>query len=207
MLANLPQIILEESWDMLAEFFEHADLPLLEGWLDKEEHDDRPVRMALRRAAGLAAKEKFLVELRDRGLQPLLVDLENRRRKYEARLRKLRTSPKMRTRAISPSWLDRKFEAKRAKLLQAAGGLSRQVDKLVAYDKYDRFELSNSPTLWWVTFTGSRPSRLMPTTRQWYDRHPDATPTLAARGRDVDLGPAVAIVARGSADVDAGYLS
>ncbi|MCB9547197.1 MAG: hypothetical protein H6706_15305 [Myxococcales bacterium] len=205
-LSNLTQVILEECWQALAEFFEHADLPLLDTWLSKETAEDRGIRMALRRVAGLDAKEKFLRELQEQGLQPRLNDLDNRRRKYMARLRKLRTSSKMRTRAISPSWLDHRFGAKKSKLLGEVPGIERQVARVVAYEKYDRFQLSDSPRLWWVTFTGSRPPRLLPATRGWYDRNPDATPSVAAE-EIVDLNPAVAVVVRGSTDVDAGYLS
>jgi len=221
LLGRLGEVILEECWDALSAFFEHADPALLESWLVKEPTEDRAVLVTLRRMAGLSAKQALLRELRDLGLKTLLDDLAKRLQRYNSRRNKLLNSSKMRNRPVQSAFLDHAFEAKRLKLGAQVEVVGRQVQKLVQAEKYERFELSNAPSLWWGHLTGSRPPRLLPRVRTWYDRNPGAAITLAAPaagkagkvrgGADAPLSDAAValVVSNALADADggSGYLS
>lgn len=179
-LATLPrlgEVILEECWGVLADFFAQADEALLAAWLAKEPADDggytRPIEVALKRAAGLAAKQRFATELRD-GIKQLVAELTQRRMRLYTRLHKLENSSKMRNRPVLPSYVDADFEPKRVKLEAQLGKVRSLIEKLLRNEKFDRFELSDNPSLWWAHFTGGAPPRLMPKLRVWYERNPRA---------------------------------
>ncbi len=183
-LPRLADVILEECWGVLADFFEQADEALLAAWLAKEPADDgrytRPVEQALKRAAGLAAKHRFATELRD-GIRSLVAELTQRRTRLQGRLYKLENSSKMRNRPVMPTYVDAAFEPKRVKLEAQLGKVRQVSEKLLRNEKFERFELTDNPSLWWAHFTGGAPPRLMPKLRTWYERNPQALKTLAAQ--------------------------
>lgn len=218
-LPRLAEVILEECWGVLAEFFSQADAALLDAWLRKEPPEDadytRPIEMALKRAAGLAAKRAYLVELRT-GVDGLVGDLRQRRLRLQQRHAKLQTSSKLRHRPVMPSYIDAGFEPKRVKLEAQIGKLRHVTEKLIKNDKFDRFELTNDPSLWWMHFTGGPPPRLMPKLRTWYDRHPQAAVRTSQKEaktvRDEGLsaqavGTLVTESPSAAADGPGGYLS
>jgi|JI10StandDraft_1071094.scaffolds.fasta_scaffold112852_2 hypothetical protein len=179
-LATLPrlgEVILEECWGVLADFFAQADEALLAAWLAKEPADDaaytRPIEVALKRSAGLGAKRRFIIELGE-GLKSLVAELTQRRMRLYTRLHKLENSSKMRNRPVMPSYVDAAFEPKRVKLEAQLGKVRSLIEKLLRNEKFDRFELSDNPSLWWAHFTGGAPPRLMPKLRVWYERNPRA---------------------------------
>lgn len=179
-LATLPrlgEVILEECWGVLADFFNLADEALMATWLAKEPADDaiytRPIEVALKRSAGLGAKRRFIIELGE-GLKSLVAELTQRRMRLYTRLHKLENSSKMRNRPVMPSYVDAAFEPKRIKLEAQLGKVRSLIEKLLRNEKFDRFELSDNPSLWWAHFTGGAPPRLMPKLRVWYERNPRA---------------------------------
>jgi hypothetical protein len=109
--------------------------------------------------------------------------------------------------AIPESYLDQKFEAKSIKLQERLDKTDALVDRLVAYDDYEHFDLENDTALWWMEMTRKRPSRLTPRLRAWYDRNPTAVPDLDDDAAQADAARAVAAAASARNTTDLGYLS
>ena len=84
-LTNLEQIYLDEARDYLAEHLEHADIGLLEQWIANEPSMQRAVQIGLRKIAGIAAKRRFVNEIRTQGVEPLIGQLGERRAKADGR--------------------------------------------------------------------------------------------------------------------------
>jgi hypothetical protein len=203
-LPRLPAEMLDACQLQLVRHLEHADPGLLSTWL--QDDPDRPALLQLRRVAGLAAKTAFLQELTQQGLNALHMDLMNRRTKYANKAIKFQRSKYAGT-AIPESYLDQKFEAKSIKLQERLDKTDALVDRLVAYDNYEHFELENDTALWWMEMTRKRPSRLTPRLRAWYDRNPTAVPDLDDDAAQADAARAVAAAASARNTTDLGYLS
>ncbi len=193
-IPRLPEIYLEHSQQVLAEHLAHADPSLLDTWLRQEDPEPRPVRLALRRVAGLSAKRDFLQELKTKGIHAQVEDLRKRLRKYNHKIVKY-GRPKYVGRRLEDRDLDLKFQAKIEKLRARQDKVERLVDRLLAYDDYDRFDLDQDPELWWIEMTGKRPGSMTPTLRGWYERHPGAGPT-----HDPQVDAPVRAVAEAAAD-------
>ena len=171
-LQQLPQIYLGEAQKMLAGHLELADPALLADWAG----EDRGIVMGLRKIAGLKAKVDFLRDAIEGGVSQFIRDLEARRSKYDRKATKYQR-PKHYSRQIPERELDRKFGAKKDKYYARAEKMELLAERVIAYDRYERFELDNPPELWFYEFTGGkRPSRLTPSLRGWYDRNPSLTP-------------------------------
>ena len=170
-LAQLPAIYLSESQKMLARHLKLADPSLLAQWAG----EDRGLIMGLRTIAGLQAKVDFL-EDGVGGLSRFVEELRARQSKYNRKVVKYRRS-KHYSRRISEHELDRKFPQKLQKYYDRCDKLELLADRVVAYEKYERFELDNPPELWFHEFTGGkRPSRLTPSLRRWYESNPSQAP-------------------------------
>ncbi len=198
---RLPGEVLNSCWGALVEHLTHADMALLEQWLGEE--PDRARLIALRRAAGLGAKADFLQDLLS-GLDAQITGLRARLAKYQRKAQKF-SRGKYVGRGFPESYLDQKFGEKSKKMRANAEKTQVLVDRMVRYDSYDRFGLSNDPELWWFEFTGKRPTRYSPRVRSWYDRNPTRRPTL-----DVDEEHARAIAEAAAAQADGddlGYIS
>jgi hypothetical protein len=197
---RLPGKLLAQCIEALGQHLEHADTGLLQTWLGDE--PDRALLIALRRAAGLAAKAEFLAELAS-GLQAQIAAVQQRRAKYQRKSEKF-----SRSKYVGQMWgenhLDQKFEAKAAKMHQNLGKTEALVERLAAYEQYERFDLENDPELWWVEFTRKRPTRLTPRLRTWYDRNPGRAPELD--GED-EAARAVAAAVVAQNDDELGYIS
>jgi hypothetical protein len=85
-IPRLPELYLQACQGQLAEYLATADLALLEQWLkDDAEAPDRGILMALRTAAGAAAKVRLLDELRSEGIARSIGQLLTRRQKFAAK--------------------------------------------------------------------------------------------------------------------------
>ncbi|CAN0456777.1 unnamed protein product, partial [Ectocarpus fasciculatus] len=170
-LQQLPRVYLAESRQLLARHLSMADPTLLTTWAG----EDRGIIMGLRKAGGLQAKLDFLDEAIG-GVSTFSRDMQARGRKYTRKATKYRR-PKHASRLLSPRELDQKFPGKVPKYLARAEKLGLLADRVLAYDRYDRFDLDNPPELWFYEFTGGKaPSRLTPSLRGWYDRNPGRVP-------------------------------
>lgn len=199
----LPQRILEQSQQGLAEHLLHADMALLEDWLGAP--PDRAIQQALRRAAGVHAKLGFLNEALDKGLSAFISDLEKRQFKFERKMHKYNRSKNWGVQ-FGPEHQDQKFGTKLAKYRAEQAKLQNQMDRLLGFEAYDSFELDQDPEMWWWHMTGKQPSRYLPSTRRYYQKVPrERLPSRKSTGR-VDLSQAVSsAVAQQEMDVD--YLS
>jgi hypothetical protein len=204
-LPKLPAKTLGECQRALADHLSHADLALLEQWQQADDPDNRALLLGLRRLAGLQAKDRVLAETITKGVAPLLEDLRARRAKFARKTVKYGRSKYYTTR-WDDSVLDLKFEDKHTKMLEKEAKLRRVMDRMVAYDSYERFELSNDPDLWWFEMTGKSPTRFTPGLRSWYERNPNATVRRDPRVDQAAVRQAVAQAARVEDD-DLGYLS
>lgn len=204
-LPKLPAKVLGESQRALADHLAHADLALLEQWHQADDPDNRGVLLGLRRLAGLQAKDRVLAETIHKGVAPLLEDLRARRAKFARKAAKYGRS-KYAYQRWDDSALDLKFEAKHTKMLEKEAKLRRVMDRMVAYDAYERFELSNDPDLWWFEMTGKPPTRFTPGLRSWYERNPSAAIRRDPRVDQAAVRQAVAQAATVQDD-DLGYLS
>ncbi len=206
MLPRLPELVYQQSVQLLVAFFENADLALLAQWLDDDQEDDRASKMGLRKAAGLHAKLGYLDELHEVAVKGVITDLSQRRAKYQNKVHKFRR----RGRQVSTTDIERdqRFDEKMPKFHQRHARLSKLVIRIVDYDDYHRFELDNEPDLWWYEFTRSRPSRLTPRLRSWYDEHPEHRPQHDPALREAAAAGALAeaTAATAAAD-DIGYVS
>lgn len=171
-LQDLDGIYLRECHKVLAEHLELADPALLAQWSE----GDRGVAMALGKIAGLQAKRDFLADAIQRGLEATMTSLAERRHKYERKVAKYLRNKRFYAR-IPEREIDRKFDAKIGKLRQRREKLATSSTRVLAFEDYGRFDLADEPELWWWLFSdGKRPPRLTPELRDWYDRHPEATP-------------------------------
>lgn len=210
LLPRLPDKTLEACRTQLAGYFAGADLSLLEEWLVADAAPDEPDRgllSGLRTVAGLTAKVGLLEELRDEGVASTIGQLIERRAKFDRKFWKY-TRAKYQYTRFEPSALDRGFPKKLARYRARPDKVRRIARQIVAYDAYDRYELArNADALWFLEMTGKTPSSQLPSTRRWYERHPDATLQRDPIEPELDPGVlAVAAVAASRAD-DLGYLS
>ncbi len=201
-IPQLPEIYLQASIRVLADFLAKADVELLSEWTDAE---DRPVLVALHRLAGLRAKARFCQEMHG-GVNDFVGQLDARTLKYMRKKTKFQR-PKHYGRHHPDSVLDAKFLAKAPKYRSRQEKLRSRLAKLEAFDAYGSFDLSNDPELWWIVMTGKKPTSLTPSLRDWYARHPDRTPVLR-EGVSDDIALAVAQATAAAADEeDLGYVS
>jgi hypothetical protein len=207
-LQHLPQVFLTQCQAAVAEFLLDADKPLLAEWNVNLTEPDRAVTINLRRVAGREAAILALKELREKGVQPLIKNLDERRAKYKYKQYKVRRKFGKGQRRWPESDMDKKFLGKAPKLEARAKQYRLYTERIRDYDDYDGFELTNSPELWWKEMTRKRPPSSMTSLRAWYDRHPESNP---AYDRDLDhetdAAKAVASVAAAREFDDLGYLS
>ena len=208
-LPQLPALYLQQCQALLSEYLLQADYGLLEEWL-RQDQIDRAILVGLRKCAGLEAKEQYLVELDRDGLSNLTEELTARAHKYARKGQKY-LRPKYAWQQIPESSLDQKFSAKYQKLSDRHSKLGKLIDRIDRYDSYERFDLTrNEGDLWWYELTGSRPPRLVPTTRAWYERNPDLRPDhdeWADEVEDLAAAHAVAELTAARRDDDVGYIS
>ncbi len=171
-IPRLPEIYLEQCHKQLAAYFADADLSLLEMWLRAEAGEpDRGVLMALRRAAGAAAKVTFVQELLDEGVRPALRGFRERKGKYVRKARKYQRG-KYHGMSFSERDMDQGFQAKRSKYTQRPAKIRRLVRRIAEYEAYSRFDLSNNDDeAWFIEMTRKSPPSLLPKTRRWYEQH------------------------------------
>ena len=201
-IPRLPELYFESALDMLCEFLEQADLPLLEEWSSRDAGDDRPIQMALRRVAGLQAKLRYLREVQQDGVAPALQQMRERRSKYHRKASKYARN-KYYGQHFPESTQDLKFQRKLQKYEQNIEKMRRLLDRMERYEDYHRFSLANDPDLWWLEMTGKNPSRFTPRLRGYYERNP----SLSVRHDVLDERAAVAAAASAAAEEDWGYLS
>ncbi len=182
-LPRLPELYLAQCRTFLATYLEQADLSLLEQWLHADAPDERPLTMALRRAAGLRAKVEFLEELLYSGIGEFVSALRKRIDKFARKSTKF-ARQKYVGRSLPQDVLDRGFQEKLPKYRDRVDKVQRLVDRIARYDDYARFSLDNPPELWWLEMTGKSPSSLTPKLRRWYDRHPRLRPAPDTRWDD-----------------------
>lgn len=208
-LRDLPAAYLAQAQQLLAEHLQHADTALLDEWLAVDPVPDRAIRMALRRVAGLTAKRAILQELHGEGLPALVANIEQRRQKYARKALKL-SRPKHSGSWVDDRQLDLAFTDKAQRMAASQGKLERQIQRLIAADNYADFDLANDSNLWWYHFTGTRPPRMAPQLRAWYDRHPDIyviTDHHDYHDHDDHAAEAIAMAAASRELDDVGYLS
>ncbi|HJN72390.1 MAG TPA: hypothetical protein QGF58_00535 [Myxococcota bacterium] len=201
MQPRLPETMLSTCWGALAEHLEHADAALLEQWLG--DPPDRALLIALRRMAGQGAKVEFLDEFAS-GLEAQATALQTRLAKYERKARKY-SRGKYVGAHFDESNMDRKFGDKSKKMRSNLQKTQVLVDRMVRYDTYERFSLSNDPELWWYEFTRKRPPRHCPRLRSWYDRNPDRSPKVDVEEREARA--VAAATAAQAEEEDLGYIS
>ena len=197
-IPRLPEIYLQASREALVEFLRMADLPLLAEWNAQQPVENREVTLGLRRASGLKAKLEILDDLLLKGIKPFMQDLGGRITKYKRKVAKFQRSKNYHS-GFPRRHLDTKFGDKQDKYNKRLRQAEQMVQRMVAYDAYDRFVLAENPTeLWFKEMTGSKPSRMFPTWRGWYERAPDARPGRdegrrpragGAVARDIQAGP------------------
>jgi hypothetical protein len=204
-LAHLDEIYLDSAQGFLAEHLAHADFALLEQW-SANEPEARAIQVALRKLAGLAAKRTIVDEIRTQGMPKLIGDLNERREKANAKVYKYQR-PKYSYGAAPANLINPNFDAKTAALEANQLKLQRRLDTMLAFDDYNRFNLTNDSQLWWWYFFESPPNRYYtPGLFDYYQRRPD----FRVVEDDVDLpGDAVsaAYVAGGLENQSTGYLS
>ena len=192
-LLRLPETTLSRCQELLGAFLADADAALLERWATEKSSDDvaaRPRVLGLRRVAGLRAKLDILDELDRQGLQAALESLDARLSKTSRKITKLQR-PKYSNTSHPDQVLDAGFPEKASKLEGQATATDLLVDRLLAYQEYDRFPLDQPPELWWEEFTGKRPTALLPELRSWYQRNP----ALSRRHDDDAQGVQAAVAA------------
>jgi hypothetical protein len=191
-LQRLPETTLQHCQELLGAFLADADAALLERWANEKSRDDtaaRPRVLGLRRVAGLRAKLDILDEIDRQGVQAVLDSLGARINKTGRKITKFQR-PKYSTVSHADQTLDRSFPQKADKLQSQAASTELLLDRMLAYQDYERFPLDQPPELWWEEFTGKRPTSLLPELRTWYQRNP-----TASRRREADDSVAQAAVA------------
>ena len=206
-LPRLPQIYLEQCHKVMAGFFGQADMALLESWLDAEPADDRAIRMALRKVGGLKAKIRYLDEMGSKGIEKQLEELNLRYQKYGRKATKY-SRPKHHYTTVVDADLDLGFDQKYPKLQAEVVRTEEMLVRMMAFEEYGRFDLdANEPDQWWYTFTRAKPLRhLTPSTRGWYDRHPQDRPQFDL-SPDQQAAEAVAVAAMARDLDEAEYIS
>jgi|GEM_PF-1839429 len=207
-IPRLGEIYLHACQGHLAKYFAEADLALLEEWLADDAGDgepDRAVLIGLRRVSGLTAKERLLNELLSGGVGASARALRTRMDKFMRKATKFGRE-KHRHQAFTEGVMDRGFAAKHSKVRSRVGKLSELVQRIARYDRYAVYDLANNPDeLWFLEMTGKRPPLQLPSTRRWYDRHPDRAPAHVHQDSD---GAALLIAAAAAHEADElGYLS
>jgi hypothetical protein len=172
-IPHLPEIYLQHCHRQLSKYFAEADLSLLEQWLRDDSagtHPDRGILMALRRAAGAAAKVTFVRELLDDGVRPALRGFRERKRKYARKATKYERG-KYHGARFSDRDLDLSFRLKQQKYTERPDKLRKLVRRITEYDQYGRFDLANNDDqLWFTEMTRKTPPSMLPRTRHYYDK-------------------------------------
>jgi hypothetical protein len=185
-LTRLEEIYLDEARDFLAEHLEHADVGLLEQWIAAEPAMQRAVQIGLRKLSGIAAKRRFVNEIRTQGVEPLIGQLGERRAKAEQKRVKF-SRPKYAYTMVPDNAITPTFDEKANGLAQQRDKLGRRTQALVAAENYAGFDLRNDQELWWLYLMQSPPPRLAPSLFDYYQRRPDVAPMTDPDY--VDMGP------------------
>lgn len=169
-LQNIESIYLDEAQQALAAHLQGADFPLLESWAG----DDRAVIVSLRKLAGLHAKGLILDDL--------VRSQEGAKAQWQARSSQVHTKviklsrPKKAGRSYPDTELPHKGLAALERSRQARAKVRGLSDRVVRYDKYDRFDLQgNAPELWYQEMVGRPAGRYTPSLAPWYAHHPSVT--------------------------------
>lgn len=208
-IPDLPTLYLEQSQEFLGEYLGDADVGLLEEWAEQSGEDHRGITMALRKVAGLKAKDTLLHELQEDGVAALANELRARASKYAHKVAKF-SRPKNSWMTFNDNVLDHGFDEKYAKLRERQAKLEMMVDRVYAYDDYHRFRLDNDPQLWWLEMTRKQPPRMMVRTRKWYERNANASVAYDSWDDAADqvlVNQAVAVAAASRELDEVGYLS
>ncbi|HEY0251396.1 MAG TPA: hypothetical protein VGC41_07700 [Kofleriaceae bacterium] len=202
-LSQLDDIYLVSAQDFLAEHLALADHALLEQWVGGQP-EERAVQQALRKLAGVTAKQQIIDEIATQGVPQLIGDLRQRRQKAMEKSSKF-NRPKYSYAAVPNQNINPQFDSKMAALQANQQKMSRRIDDLVAFDDYSRFNLRNDSQLWWWYFFNSSPNRYYtPGLYSYYERRPD----IAVMEDDVGLGDLAVQAAIGdSLERSDGYLS
>lgn len=173
-LPHLEETVHNQAVDGLGEFLESADAGLLESWLPEDHPNHRTLLVAIRRAAGLSARASLLTQLEREAIGADIQAIQERSAKHRRKREKF-LRPKRANTMHAENNADPKYTAKRAKFSDRIESYGRILQKMRAYDRYERFSVDdNDPELWWRELTGGRPPRKMTRLRAWYDRNPDA---------------------------------
>jgi len=205
-IPRLPEIYLALCREGLAQYLSDADLSLLEQWLKEDSEDpDRGVLAALRKAAGSAAKVALLEEILHSAVQRSIGELRTRKDKFQRKATKY-TRAKYRGIWLPESVLDEGFQRKMDKYRARPGKFLRLAQKIAAYSAWERYDLAaNGEELWFLEMTGKRPPSQLPSTRRWYDRHPDRE--LVLDEDEPDVATLAAVMATSDGPDTLGYLS
>jgi hypothetical protein len=170
-LAHLDAIYLESAQGFLGEHLAHADLALLEQWVGTEP-EARAAQQGLRRLAGVQAKRKIVAEIAQQGVPQVISDLEQRRQKAMQKQSKF-LRPKYSYQSFPSTAIAGNQDAKLQALSMQNAKLQDRLDRMMAYDDYSRFRLTNDYPLWWLYYFDSPPNRYYtPGLFDYYSRNP-----------------------------------
>lgn len=187
-LQRLPEIYLEESWKLLADHLAQADVPLLESWRG----EDRAVELLLRRLSGLGARRAYFQALKDGQLAETIQQLSERRSKLIHQATKL-MRPKnagLTVPAPEPGLRD-----KIAKIRARRFATARTNQKVMAFDKFEQWQVPDRPSSWWPVWVDSAPPSWTPDWREAVAeqgpaaRRDDDAPAQASGATGPHLGP------------------
>ena len=191
-LQNLTSIYLDECREVMVRHLEGADAALLETWAEGE----RGLVVGIRKVAGLRAKQEALGEVMG-VLRAERAQLVAERSKAVQKSGKF-TSTKRRSAEQGVFIAEGFHRGRMEKVAQRRAKTLRTAGRIVAYDRYDRFDVAeNAPELWWWEMTGRLPDRRMELWR-YYERHPNP-----AVRREADEHGDLAAAALGDRDGDA----
>ena len=170
-LAHLDEIYLDSAQKFLGEHLGHADLALLEQWIANEP-ELRAFQQGLRRLAGVQAKRKIVEEIAQQGVPKVVADLEERKARAITKAQRY-GRPKYAYQSFPREQIDPAQNARFASLAAQNQKLQARLDRMLAYDDYNRFALTNDSSLWWLYFMDSSPSRYYtPSLFDFYQRNP-----------------------------------
>jgi len=168
-LTHIADIYLKNCQTLLQKHLLLADIPLLENWRQQHARDDNALQLALRKVEGLKNKKRFLDLIEREFIEVKIKDIQERKRKYNRKIIKFQR-PKNRNKSFGTRDRDQKFANKHRKMIEKQHKLNKLVDRIDAYDDYDRFSLENDPNFWWQEMTGKSPSTITPSLQIWHSR-------------------------------------
>lgn len=206
-LAHLDEIYLESAQGFLAEHLAHADHALLEQWV-ADQPEQRAVQQALRKVAGLAAKQQIVGEIAGQGVPQMITSLSDRYIKAQQKATKY-MRPKYQGSTVPDELINQDFDRKTQALADNQAKLERRLDAMMRFDDYSRFNLANDSQLWWWYFFESAPNRYYtPSLFDYYQRQPNIHIVEDDLGLDAPgERAAAAFIAGNDLEQAGGYLS